>query len=51
MVYCVGGGHDEGPEVFSLEDDHVVIVLLALVMVIASGQEISLFVEDTRFVS
>ncbi len=47
----VSGGHYESPEVFCLEDDDIVVVLLPLVVVLASGQEVGLFIEDAQFVS
>ncbi|SJK99890.1 uncharacterized protein ARMOST_03201 [Armillaria ostoyae] len=38
------GGHDESLEVFGLQDDYIVAVILALVMVISLTEEISLLV-------
>ncbi len=50
-MHLVGGGHDEGAEVFGLEDDDVVIILLPLVVIVTLGEEVSLLVESTGFVS
>ncbi len=37
-VYFIGGGHNECPEMSWLEDDDVVVVLFALVVVVATRQ-------------
>lgn len=37
LMYFQGGWHDEGSEVCWLENDDVIIVLLALVMVVTLG--------------
>ncbi len=50
-VNGVGGWHDERSEVHGLEYDDIAIVLLALIVVIASGQKVCLFVKDAGFVS
>ncbi len=47
----VGGWHDERSEVFCLEDNNVIVILFALVMVVTSRQEVGLLVKDARFVS
>ncbi len=51
LVYGVGGWHNQCSEVFCLKDDDVVIVLPSLVVVVASGKKIGLFVQDTGFVT
>ncbi len=50
-VYGVGCRHNECSEVGGLEDGDVVIILFALVVVVASRQEVSFLVEDAGFVS
>ncbi len=50
-MHQVGGWHDECSEVRWLEDDDVVVISLSLVVVVVSGQEICLLVEDAGFVS
>ncbi len=50
-VRPVGCRHDECPEVCWLEEDDVVIVFFALVMIVASGQKVCLLVECAGFVS
>ncbi len=47
----VGGGHDEGLEVFGMENDNVIIIPLPLVMVVVLGQEVGLLVENAGLVS
>ncbi len=36
-MYGVGGGHYQRSEVFCLEDDNVIVVLLALIVIVTSG--------------
>ncbi len=45
-----GHGHNESPEVERLEDDNVIIILLALIMVIPSREEICLLVKHPGLV-
>ncbi len=49
-VYVINGGHDKGSEVLCLEDDNIVIIPLALVVVIVSGEQVGLLVESTWLV-
>ncbi len=43
--------HDECMEVFRLENDNVVVIFLALVVVIVSREKVSLLAKGTGFVS
>ncbi len=50
-VYCVSRRHDERSKVCRLKNGDVMVIFLALVMVVASGQEICFLIEGARFVS
>ncbi len=50
-MYGVSHWHDEGSEVCWLKDDNVIVVILALIVVVASGQEVCFLVEDAGLVS
>ncbi len=49
-VNGIGRGHDESSEVFGLKHYDIVIILLALIVVVVSGQKIGLLVENARSV-
>ncbi len=50
LMYFVHRGHDECSEVCQLENDDIVVVLLSLVMIVASGEQVGLLILGARLV-